>query len=144
MNAKLPLASPSILRNTRGSNGRVVVFAVAAGVPVQSPDGQCSARSRLVLFACFLWVVILGLGFWGFVNSAPASRGQIIISTPTARWSVILSWYCVQVFIVFCLMLGCKQGRNWHHITKSRGALFCFVPGRWCELVEVVCNFAVF
>jgi len=46
VNAKLPLASTSILRNTRGRNGRVVVFAVAAGVPVQSPDGERSPNPK--------------------------------------------------------------------------------------------------
>jgi hypothetical protein len=73
VNAKLPLASTSILRNTRGSNGRVVVFAVAAGVPVQSPDGQCALSINAV--CVFSLDCNSGIGVLGFCEFGASKQG---------------------------------------------------------------------
>lgn len=73
VNAKLPLASTSILRNTRRRNGRVVVFAVAAGVPVQSPDGQCALSMNVV--CVFFLDFNSGIGVLGFCEFGASKQG---------------------------------------------------------------------
>ena len=115
-----------------------------------------SARSRLMLFACFFLDCNSGIGVLGFCEFGASKQGTD--HPPHPDCAVVCNSFVVMCATFLCILFDVgvqtreklvqHHQKPWRFVLFCFGfwflVIFCFVPGRFCELVEVVCNFSVF